>query len=406
MNKIKFLALSTMVLFLFSVQSVSVATGGNTFTSVRPNVASDVTIAIVYSTGGLGDLGFNDAAEIGIDTAVADWNEEGITVTVDEACQSQCDLTDVTTNIETFASSSVVYDLIIGIGFSSLDGINASALAHTDRNFMLIDEKIVLPNVWSITFKEHEGSFLAGAMAAMISESDDIAFLGGLDIPLINRFLAGFEHGARTITPDIVVRAQYSPDPTNPWGDLEGGKTIAKKFIAKGSDVVFAAAGGTGIGSINGVIEHNEDNADDKVWAIGVDGDQDAFSEGNVLTSMVKAVDLAVIDQINATVMDTWASAQENRGIKEGGVRISSMAFTQTQANADFDGTQSNIEKVRALEAQVVAGTLIVREFVGDSVAGQDINFGSIDEDDAPLPTIPVLLAISMAVLVIRRKRN
>ena len=82
------------------------------------------------------------------------------------------------------------------------------------------------------------------------------------------------------------------------------------------------------------------------------------------------------------------------------------MAFTQTQANADFDGTQSNIEKVRALEAQVVAGTLIVREFVGDSVAGQDINFGSIDEDDAPLPTIPVLLAISMAVLVIRRKRN
>jgi len=406
MNKIKFLALSTMVLFLFSVQSVSFATGGNTFTSVRPNVASDVTIAIVYSTGGLGDLGFNDAAEIGIDTAVAAWTGEGIIVTVDEACQSQCDLTDVTTNIETFASSSTDYDLIIGIGFSALDGITASATSHTDKNFMLIDETLDMANVWSITFKEHEGSFLAGAMAAMLSESNDIAFLGGLDIPLINRFLAGFEHGARTITPTITVRAQYSPDPTNPFGDLEGGKTITQKFIAKGSDVVFAAAGGTGLGSINGVVAHNEDNPNDKVWAIGVDGDQDAYSVGDVLTSMVKTVDIAVEDQINATVNGVWAAAMENRGIAEGGVRLSVMAQTQAEANADYDGTITRIEKIEELSADIVAGTITVREFVGDDIAGQDIDFGSIEEDDAPLGTIPVLFAISMAVLVIRRKRN
>lgn len=316
--------------------------------------------------------------------ARADWLAAGITVTVDEACQSQCELTDVTTNIETFASSFNPYDLIIGIGFSALDGIDASARAHTNRNFMIIDDTIDLPNVWSITFKEHEGSFLAGAMAAMVSKSNDIAFLGGLDIPLINRFLAGYEHGARTINPNIVVRAVYSPDPNNPWGDLEGGKTIAKEFISKGSDVIFAAASGTGLGSINGVVEHNEDNPGDKVWAIGVEGDQDSYSEGDILTSMIKSIDIAVEDQINATVMGTWAPSMENRGIAENGVRLSVMSHTATEANAPYNATMTRLEKIDELTYHIESGNINVREFVGDDISGQNILFGSEDPSNIP----------------------
>ncbi len=327
---------------------------------------------------------------------------DGITLTVAEACESQCDLTDVTTNIETFAAdTTAAYDLIIGIGFSALDGINISATAHTDRNFMLIDEKMVLDNVWSITFKEHEGSFLVGAMAAMVSKTDDIAFLGGLDIPLINRFLAGFEHGARTITPTITVRATYSSDPNNPWGDLEGGKTIAKQFIKEGSDVIFAAAGGTGLGAINGVVEHNKDGGD-KVYAIGVDSDQDAYAKGDVLASMVKRVDLAVADQINATVWGTWAKATENRGIKEDGVDISPMNHTQTEAKVTYSGSQTRWDKVQELLGEIANDTITVRS--DPTAAGATIEF--VEEEDSPFPVIPILLAVFVTTYFIRRRRK
>ncbi|OLS16847.1 MAG: Membrane lipoprotein TmpC precursor [Candidatus Heimdallarchaeota archaeon LC_2] len=360
--------LSTGVIFI----PLNTITASNQIgTGVKFNQVQNVTIAIVYSTGGLGDLSFNDAAERGINSAVAAWSIEGVEVTVDGACESQCDVNDISANIEAFASSSVIYDLIIGVGFAAKDGITASANAHTDRNFMIIDSDLDLPNVWSVTFKEHEGSFLVGAIAAMTSKNQDIAFLGGLDIPLINRFLAGYDHGAKFINPNITVRAAYSPDPNNPWGDLVGGKTITKEFINLGSDVVFAAAGGTGLGSINGVVEYNEDNPSQKVWSIGVDGDQDSYSIGNVLTSMIKSIDIAIEDQINSTIMNTWTPKMENRGITENGVRISEMTHTQTEANEIFEGRLTRMDKIEELIKQIKNNTIIVRE----DITGQNILF-------------------------------
>ncbi|MHA2250148.1 MAG: BMP family lipoprotein [Candidatus Kariarchaeaceae archaeon] len=310
----------------------------------------DAKIAIVFSTGGLGDQSFNDAANVGKIRAIA--ANPGITVDQFEPS----DITGINTQIEAYSAASV-YDLIIAVGFTATDGVNASAIAHPTQKYLIIDSVVDLPNVASVVFKEHEGSFLAGAMAAMVSENDDIAFLGGLDIPLINKFLAGYRQGARYINPDIVVRHTYSPDPTNPWGDLAGGKVVAETFIEQGSDVIYAAAGGTGIGVITAASQATEDH---KIYAIGVDSNQDHLQEGYVLTSMIKRVDVAVETQIQAIVDGTWTPRFFELGIKEDGVGITNMIFTQTEANALYESGVTRMEKINLITANINGGTIFV----------------------------------------------
>lgn len=337
-------------LFMLSFLATGAAsTQTLTHNVVHINQTVDAKIAIVYSTGGLGDLSFNDAAKRGIESAIVKLTAAGKTIEWDEACTSPCDIPDITDAIEDFASSATEYDLIIGIGSSSGDGITASATAHTDRDFLIIDSVVDLSNVRSIIFKVEEGSFLVGAMAAMVSfpfGATCIAFLGGLDNPLTNRYLAGYEHGARYIEPDIEVRATYAPDPTNPYGDLEGGAIIGEIFLDIPCDVIFAVAGDTGIGVFNAVADWNVINGKGdwgnepykgKAYAIGVDSDQDHLSEGDVLVSMIKKVDVAVEDQTIDATYGNWTSGTENRGIAENGVGISAMTYTQTEANAVFD---------------------------------------------------------------------
>ena len=284
---------------------------------VAPN-QSVSKVAIVYSTGGLGDNSFNDAAKAGLDAAKA---THGDALEVKEACESSCTVADITTQLAALEAEGV-YDLIIGIGFSAGDGVTAAANGSS-TNFMIIDSVVDLPNVASVTFKEHEGSFLAGALAAMVSTTKKLGFLGGLDIPLINKFGAGFEHGAKYIDSTITVTVAYSPDPNNPWGDLAGGKQVAETMIEAGADVVYAAAGGTGLGVFDAVSAANNASTDGaKFYGVGVDSNQDGLSEGNVLTSMLKRVDVAVETQIDAVVGGTWAAGVTELGLAEGGVGI------------------------------------------------------------------------------------
>ncbi|MHA2089602.1 MAG: BMP family ABC transporter substrate-binding protein [Candidatus Kariarchaeaceae archaeon] len=328
--------------------------------SVQPNAVTDAQIAIVYSTGGLGDSGFNDNAKKGINDAITTLTAAGKTILVDEACTSGCTTGDITQAIENFASSTTVYDLIIGIGFGSRDGVNASAKLHPSQNFTIVDEYVNLPNVQSITFKEQEGSFLAGAMAAMVSTTNDIAFLGGMNISLINRFLAGYEHGARSINPSITVRATYSPDQNKPFGDFAGGKDMANAFIQKGSDVIFAAAGGTGLGVFDAVEAHNNAGGD-KVYAIGVDGDQDSLKPGDILTSMLKRVDLAVNNSVVTVTLGTWTAGYENRGLLENGVGISDMTFTQAERDTIYSGTITRWDKIQEFTKNITSGEIVVQ---------------------------------------------
>jgi basic membrane protein A len=237
---------------------------------------AEFEFAVIFATGGLGDKSFNDAGYRGLvqanetygDQIKLSWVEPE---TIPEFDTFQNDLAD-----------TGKYDLIICIGFLQTSALNVTARTYPDQKWVLIDDVIDLPNINSITFKEHEGSFLVGAMAAMTTNTSKLGFLGGLDIYLINKFRAGYEQGVEYIDDTINVTAVYSPDPTNPWGDIAGGKQVATTLYSQGIDIVYAAAGGTGLGVMEAA-----DETDDAL-AIGVDSDQDYLYPGKILCSMLK----------------------------------------------------------------------------------------------------------------------
>jgi basic membrane protein A len=394
MKKIQLISLGITAIFVLGfVGTANIAAYG-----VAPN-QSVSKVAIVYSTGGLGDNSFNDAAKAGLDAAKA---THGDALEVKEACESSCTVADITTQLAALEAEGV-YDLIIGIGFSAGDGVTAAANGSS-TNFMIIDSVVDLPNVASVTFKEHEGSFLAGALAAMVTTTKKLGFLGGLDIPLINKFGAGFEHGAKYIDSTITVTVAYSPDPNNPWGDLAGGKQVAETMIEAGADVVYAAAGGTGLGVFDAVSAANNASTDGaKFYGVGVDSNQDGLSEGNVLTSMLKRVDVAVETQIDAVVGGTWAAGVTELGLAEDGVGITDMAFTNDAKTADHDGDgTSNYDEVSALKAEIVAGNIVV---VSDYDALNALTFTATPETaSAPFPIMASFLAVFSAIGLVRRR--
>jgi len=394
MKKIQLISLGITAIFVLGfVGTANIAAYG-----VAPN-QSVSKVAIVYSTGGLGDNSFNDAAKAGLDAAKA---THGDALEVKEACESSCTVADITTQLAALEAEGV-YDLIIGIGFSAGDGVTAAA-SNSSTNFMIIDSVVDLPNVASVTFKEHEGSFLAGALAAMVTTTKKLGFLGGLDIPLINKFGAGFEHGTKYIDSTISVTVAYSPDPNNPWGDLAGGKQVAETMIEAGADVVYAAAGGTGLGVFDAVSAANNASTDGaKFYGVGVDSNQDGLSEGNVLTSMLKRVDVAVETQIDAVVGGTWAAGVTELGLAEDGVGITDMAFTNDAKTADHDGDgTSNYDEVSALKAEIVAGNIVV---VSDYDALNALTFTATPETaSAPFPLMASFLAVFSAIGLVRRR--
>ena len=377
--------------------------------SISTNQAN-YTIGIVYSTGGLGDQSFNDAAKVGIDAAVA---EHGTALEVIQSCESGCTtIPDVTQAIIDMGDrTDKTFDLIIGVGFSAFDGINASATAHPDTNYMIIDSVVDLANVHSVVFKEQEGSFLAGAMAAMTSQTHKIAFLGGLDIELINRFLAGYADGAAWIAKETgnatTVAATYSPDPSNPWGDIDGGKRVGQAFIDAGYDIVYSAAGGTGLGAIDAVAEANTAAGSSKYFAIGVDSNQDGASKGDVLTSMIKRVDVAVKNDIDAIVADSWKSGTTALGLAENGVGISDMQYTQAEADAMFNSTKTRMQVIEGLTKLIVRGDIVVKSLKSE-VTVKDFSLPTSQNsgDTIPLPNAGLFLGFLASIAVIVRRRE
>ena len=347
----KMISAFVMSLFLLSLIAPSLSQASNTIQQTDEKVH----VAVVYSTGGLGDRSFNDAAKRGITASMAKHSN----LVVQEYEPDSTD--DITREISDYAKNGS-YALVIGVGFTATDGVNLSALEYTNQSHLLIDGVIDLPNVKSITFKEQEGSFLVGAMAAMVSETSKYGFLGGLDITLINRFLAGYQAGVRYIDGDATFFIDYSPNPQNPWGDVSGGKQIAETFIDEGADIIYAAAGGTGIGVIQAA--KNSQDAGDSVYAIGVDSDQDHEAEGAVLTSMIKRVDTAVSLTIDEIMNDSFTAGLTELGVKENGVGISGMRFTKEEANTTYETVDGNDvtrwEKVQQIRELIINDTISV----------------------------------------------
>jgi basic membrane protein A len=252
------------------------------------------TVGLLYDITGRGDKSFNDAAAAGLDQAV----EEFGVVPSESTPTGDGDRAERMNGLIDQGN-----ELIIGVGFLWGDAITAGAEANPDISFAIIDSVVELPNVASLTFAEHEGSFLVGAAAALKSQTGKLGFIGGVENDLIKRFEAGFTAGATAVNPDIEVLVSYISQPPDFTGfnDSAKGKEIAAAQYADGADVIYSAAGASGLGAFEAAAEAG---APGEVWAIGVDSDQynlvSPELQPYILTSMLKKVDVAVYETAKA----------------------------------------------------------------------------------------------------------
>lgn len=254
--------------------------------------ASEFSVAMVTDVGGIDDKSFNQSAWKGI-------QDFGATNDLKEgdggfAYLQSTDDTDYTPNLNKLVQRD--FDLIFGVGFIIEDALDEIAGQRTDTNFAIIDGVVDQPNVASVLFKDQESGYLAGVAAALMTETNKVGFVGGLKIPVIERFEAGFVEGVKAIDPDIEIEREY----TGAFDKAELGKATANLMYSSGVDIIFHAAGGTGNGVFAEAKERKTADADANVWVIGVDSDQ--YDEGQVgddnitLTSAMKRVDNAVVD--------------------------------------------------------------------------------------------------------------
>lgn len=302
-------------------------------------VAKPLKVGIVLSTGGLGDKSFNDSAYRGLEKAK---KELGIKFKYVEPASP----TEDEEFLRQYADAG--YDLVIGTGFQMTQSLKAVAKDYPNTKFLMIDDTVDLPNVKSLVFKEQEGSFIVGALAAMMSKNNMIGFVGGMENPLIKKFETGYRQGAKYINPNMKVLVVYTTGP-NPFNDPVRGKENAISEINQGADVIFHAAGGTGMGVIAGAKEK-------KVYAIGVDSNQDEVAPGVVLTSMIKNVDVAVFDTIKDLQEGKFVAGKALYGIKEDGVGVTDFKYTK-----DIIGKEK-LDRLETVRNKIKSGELKISE--------------------------------------------
>ncbi len=305
---------------------------------------SAVQVGLTTSISGLGDQGFNDLAAAGVSRAEEELDVDGVVVEADAE-------TDYVPNLQGFATDD--FDLVYAVGFLMQDALTQVASEQPDANFAIIDAVVDLPNVASITFREEEGSFLAGAFAALMTleaaENDvplmegtrTVGFIGGGDVPLIHKFQEGFEQGVAAVDPDIEVLVAYAGSFTDP----ARGKELALSQYASGADIIYQAAGPTGTGVIEAAVEQDR-------YVIGVDADQNPVAPDHVITSMLKNVDVAVFETIRTVTEGTFDGGQQVFGLDNEGVGL-----------APFHGLadvvpDEVVARIAELEEQVLSGEI------------------------------------------------
>ena len=305
-----------------------------------------IYIALITGTGGLGDKSFNDGAYNGLIKAR---DELGVNISVTEPKE----IADYEPSIEAYAAEGT-YDLIISIGYDQLEALGkiANKSEYEDQNFALVDEEVLnqkYDNVANIMFREHEGSFLTGYVAGKVTTSKKLGFVGGMPIPLIDRFAAGFQAGAKYVNDTIAVDIKYVGD----FGDPATAKTMAAEQIAAGADIINIAAGGSGLGAMEAVAEATG------VYAVGVDVDQDISipeRKEDILCSMLKRVDNVVFDQVNRTVEGTFEGGKTFKyGLVDQGVEITE--------DPTMTGLLPNImTELEDIKKAIINGTITVPE--------------------------------------------
>ena len=303
-------------------------------------VAAQAEPAIIYDMGGKFDKSFNEAAYRGMEKWKKDTGGKYLEFEVSNESQRE---QAVRRMAEKGASP------IISVGFSQAAAIEKVAKEFPKLKFAIIDEAVDAPNVQSVKFKAQEGSFLVGALASMASKTEKVGFVGGMDIPLIRTFACGYEQGAKYANPKAEVFSNMTGTTGAAWHDPARGSELAIAQFAKGADVIFAAAGGTGVG----VYQAAKDNGK---LAIGVDSNQNYVQPGTMLTSMTKRVDVAVYN-----VSKEFKPGLLVLGLKEGGVD-----YALDQYNAKLV-TPAMKKKVDAMKADIIGGKIAVADYMADN---------------------------------------
>jgi basic membrane protein A len=278
---------------------------------------SDVKVGLAYDIGGRGDKSFNDAAAAGLEKAKSEFGVET------KELEAKPGETDAQKEERLRLLAQGGYNTVIAVGFAYATALKKVAADFPDVHFAIVDDSsIQAPNVADLVFAENEGSFLVGAAAALKSKSNHVGFVGGVNVPLIQKFQAGFDAGAKAVNPDIKIDNKYLTQPPDFSGfqDPAKGKVAGQGMYQGGADVVFAAAGSSGLGVFQAA-------KDAGAMAIGVDSDQyntvDAALKDVIITSMVKKVDVAVYNFIESVTKGSPLSGTQTFDLKAGGVDYS-----------------------------------------------------------------------------------
>ena len=334
--------------------AAAMALSMNGMAVMADEAASDepIRVCIVY-TGSLGDKSYNDSCNEGAQRAVADFGIELKSLEGATADEWKANL---------LSACEDDYDLIIGASSNIADFITEYGPSYPDTKFAVIDTTIDLPNVESISFAQNQGSFLAGAAAAMFTQKTDIegvnedhiiGWVGGMDIPVLHDFYIGYEQGAKYIDPEIQILQAFAGE----WSNPLKGKELTLAQYDQGADIVMNVASGTGAGVLEAAAEAGK-------YAIGVDLNQDNDQPGSVLTSMVKRVDNACYLVIQSVIDGTFeGGSTQYLDLSQGGVSLTDFSVMKEALGDQFP--QDIMDKVEELSQQIINGEIVVENYEG-----------------------------------------
>jgi basic membrane protein A len=303
--------------------------------------AAKPTVGLVLSVGGLGDKSFNDSAYEGLNKAAKELGIEPIYGQPEQMSEDE-------KYLRQYAEQGM--DLVIGVGFLMKDALEKVSGEFPDTRFAIIDAVVDAPNVASLVFREHEGSFLVGAIAGLVTKTGKVGFVGGMEIPLIHKFEVGYREGAKYVKPECDVLVAYAGSGPQAFHDPVKGKSLALSQFDRGADVIFQAAGSTGNGVIDAALERG-------LFAIGVDANQNYMAPGHVLTSMVKRVDVSVYSIIKDTVEGNFEGGTHVYGLEVDGV-----GYALDEHNRDLIPPEV-LREIERIKQDIINGSIQVTDY-------------------------------------------
>jgi len=324
-------------LFVLTLSVCAVVTSG----PARAEGAKKLKVGLVLDKGGRDDKSFNASAFKGATEAEKKY---GISLKVVESSDDSA----VEPSLRTFAQRG--FDLVIGIGFVMEEPMKKVAIDFPKTRFLIVDAESKAPNVRSVLFKEHEGSYLVGALAAMTTKGKAVGFIGGMDIPLIRRFEMGYRAGVQAVNPKLTLVTNYVGSTSDAWRNPTKAKELATSQYKKDVDTIFTAAGASGLGVFDAAEEQTK-------FVIGVDSNQNWVKPGRVLTSMIKKIDVAVFETIELATQDKFTPGKVVLGLKEGGVDYALDQYNRSLISPAIE------KKVNDLKTKIIQGKIKVPDY-------------------------------------------